>query len=82
MLISFTFIATCSYCFCPLCIAIKLNINISKLAYSTAAVGASRSMEWLFTEIQLKATRRNIAIPAYLSSFVAYFIWLTGTVPG
>ena len=27
MLISFTFIATCLYCFCPLCLAIKLNIN-------------------------------------------------------
>ena len=31
MLISFT--ATCFYCFCPLCLTIKLNIDISKMAY-------------------------------------------------
>ena len=27
MLISFIFIATCFYCFCPLCLTIKLNID-------------------------------------------------------
>ena len=36
MLISSTFIATCFYCFVlSLCHAIKLNINISKMAYLT-----------------------------------------------
>ena len=35
MQILVTFIATCSgfYCFCPLCLPIKLNIDISKMVY-------------------------------------------------
>ena len=33
MQIFVTFILTCFYCFCPLRLAIKLNIDISKMAY-------------------------------------------------
>ena len=33
MLMSFALIATCFYCSCPLCLAIKLNIYILKMAY-------------------------------------------------
>ena len=32
-LISFTFIATCFYCFCPLSLTIKQNTDIWKMAY-------------------------------------------------
>ena len=32
--LSFTFIATCFYCFCLHCLTIKLSIDISKMVYS------------------------------------------------
>ena len=45
MLISFTFIATCFYCFCPLYLTINVNIDISKRPHWT--VTQSERWKWM-----------------------------------